>query len=331
MKKQCHVLDKKIDTLRQLYQSDLPMVQIAKRLGVGKTTLEYKIRELGWQRKPRLKKTSINKQKLQELIRLGLSDRKIQEKLHIGRCVLFRYKKELGLYNADQKKVASGKKGSANRAYYKQTGELAECPYLTNVLEKYQAEIIPLLEQGTPKTEIAKQYNVSLSTVFNFIHLYGLKAPIKKVCDNQDQLITQAFQEGKSLEDIAKQLHCCPATIQRKVKEIQLNRPKNTVMKKSFLNDRKAVVQKLYEQGLSGAEMSEKLGISPQNIYQSIKRFQLTRPQKWAEYRSTFKGHDEELLQMRQSGMTLKQIGEHFGVRDNTVFYRLRKLEGANA
>lgn len=42
-------------------------------------------------------------------------------------------------------------------------------------------------------------------------------------------------------------------------------------------------------------------------------------------------GHDKELLQMAQNDMTLKQIEAHFGINDNTIFYHVYKLGGADA
>ena len=321
-----HFLDNRVSELQILYQSNMPVRQIAQKMGVGQTTLCEKIKELGWTRTPRCKKKVVNERKLKELLKLGLSDVQICQKLHIGRYVLSKYKKQLGFYVKDEVRIAASKKAAACRAHYRKKGLRAECPNLTNVLEKYQDEIIPLLEQGTPKTEIAKRYGVCVATVFNFIHLYGIDAPIRKVCDHKEQLIRQAFNEGKTLKDIAKQVKCSPDTLWHKVQEMKLTRAGQAVINKIFLND-----QTLYQQGLSGDEIAEKLHTTNQSIYRCIRRLNLTRPNKWAEYRSTFKGRDTELLQMRQQGMTLKQIGNYFGVKDNTVLYRLRKLEGANA
>ena len=161
--------------------------------------------------------------------------------------------------------------------------------------------------------------------------MYGIHAPIRKACDHKEQLIRQAFHEGKTLKEIAQQVKCSPCTLLHKVQEMKITRSGKSVTKKSFLNDQKELIATLYQQGLSGDEIAAKLHTTNQSIYRCIRRLNLTRPNKWAEYRSTFKGRDTELLQMRQQGMTLKQIGDYFGVKDNTVLYRLRKLEGVNA
>lgn len=329
--KDYHLLEKRMDKLGQLYQTDMTLAEIAHKMGVSQTTICDKIKELGWKRTPRCKKKVVNERKLKELLKLGLSDVQICQKLHIGRYVLSKYKKQLGFYVKDEVRIAASKKAATCRAHYRKEGLRAECPNLTNVLEKYQDEIIPLLEQGTPKTEIAKRYGVCVETVFNFIHLYGIHAPIRKACDHKEQIILQAFHEGKTLKEIAKQVQCSPCTLLHKVQEMKITRSGKSVTKKSFLNDQKELIATLYQQGLSGDEIAAKLHTTNQSIYRCIRRLNLTRPNKWAEYRSTLKGRDTELLQMRQQGMTLKQIGDYFGVKDNTVLYRLRKLEGVNA
>ena len=93
----------------------MTLVEIAKKLNVSRTGLQKKIRELGWTRKSRHKKKLINPKKLKELVELGCSDKQIQEQLNIGRFVLSRYKKELGLYFEDENKVFQGKKGAQNQ------------------------------------------------------------------------------------------------------------------------------------------------------------------------------------------------------------------------
>jgi DNA-binding NarL/FixJ family response regulator len=325
--KQYHILERNIHELKRLYQTDMTLVKIAQTLKVSKTTLQQKIKELGWQRKPCFKKKSINQKKLKELLELGFSDRKIQEKLHIGRYVLIRCKKELGAYSRNTEGVLKGKKGAAYREHYKKTGDKPECPCYSNILEKYSDDVILLLKKGTPRTEIAQKYNVSKSTVFNFIHLYGINEPIKKTCDEHENFIQKAFHDGKTLTEIAKQLNCCPETISRYIRKKGLKRSQKNIIKKSFLNSNRELVFKLYQDGLSGDEIASKLNVSKQSIYSCIKRFKFVRTKKMAEYPSVFKGYDKELLQMRKNGMTLKQIANIFGVKDNTVSRRLKKLE----
>ena len=308
--------------LKRLYRTDMSIEEIAKQLHVGRTTLQQKIRELGLKRPPRIRKKEIDEKLLKDLVKMGVPSVKIAEKLHIHTSTLAKHKKRLGIFCKDKGKTAIGKKGAACRSYYK---EAPECPHKKNILEKYKNVVIPLLEDGVSKIAIARRYGVCVSTVYNFIHLYGLKAPVKKICDDREEQIIEAYTRGKSLENISEQLSCCTNTIRRKLNELELSRPKGSVIKESILNDQKDLVEKLYKQGLSGQEIAEILNVSMTSIYCCIRRFKFSRVQKRAGW-SVFKGHDEELLQMRKSGMTLKEIGKQFGVRDTCVLERLKKL-----
>ncbi|MGN0919611.1 MAG: helix-turn-helix domain-containing protein, partial [Alphaproteobacteria bacterium] len=278
--KQYHLLEKKMKKLKKLYESDMTLVEIAKDLKVSKSTLEQKIKELGWKRKPCYQKKSVNINKLKELLSLGLSDKKIQEKLHIGRIVLVRCKKELGIYLEDEGKVLKGKKGFGNREYYKKTGGRPIPSCASNILEKHFDEVIALLKQGTLRTEIAKKYGVSRSTVFNFINLYGIQAPVKRILDGHEQFIKQSFYEGKSLEEIAAKLKCSASSVARFIKNNHFNRSQKIVLKNSYMNNQKDKIQELFLQGDSYDEIAQKLGVRRASVYQFIKRFKVTTPER---------------------------------------------------
>ena len=175
-----------------------------------------------------------------------------------------------------------------------------------------------------PKTQIARRYHVSTATVYNLIYLYDLKAPVIKKLDKKEDAVKQLFQQGLSYPVISDKLKCSKPTIRCKVKDLQLKR--NTIKINSFLTRQEDVIRKMYMEGASGAEIADKLNVHKISVYNKIKQMKLVRPIKVAEYTSTFKGKEAELIKLRQSGMSLKQIAEIFGVKPNTVFYRLKKL-----
>lgn len=308
----------------------MSLAEIAKKLHVSLSTLKSKIKELGLTRQPRYRKKAINVASFKKSVKMGMPNVKIARKFHLAPSTVIKLKKEYGLAIQDPERISYGKKGAACRTYYKQTGIRPECPTITNILEQYQDTVIPMLENGTPKTEIAKKYGVCISTVYNFIHLYGITAPVRKICDHKEQLITEAFDSGESLEDISQKLNCHAGTIYRKLKDMKLERSQDIIKRKSLLNNQEDKIKNLYNQGVSGPEIARQLGVSYQSVYDFIHRKQFDASQRQVKYCSTFNGHDQELLSMRQKGMTLKQIGDYFGVKSNTVFYRLQKLANMN-
>lgn len=86
------------------------------------------------------------------------------------------------------------------------------------------------------------------------------------------------------------------------------------------------LIKKLRNEGYTNREIAKQLNVHPVWLGKKIKQLELPPPEKKQERNSAMKGHDEELKQMYQSGVLLKDIGEHFGVKYNTVIYRLTKL-----
>lgn len=103
---------------------------------------------------------------------------------------------------------------------------------------------------------------------------------------------------------------------------MELSRPQSAVQRKSILNNQEDKIRQLYKQGLSGKEIAKQMGVSCDSIYRFIHK------NHFAEFKR--QGYDEELLKMRQEGMSLTQIGDYFGVSANTVLYRIRKLQQNN-
>jgi DNA-binding NarL/FixJ family response regulator len=314
--------------LPHLYKTKMTMEEIAKHLHVSLTSLYSKVKELGLTRERRYKKKPIDITLFKELLALGAPDKNIAKKLGVCPDTVIKLKKQYGFATDDEQKISKGKKAAKCRAYYKKTGTRPECPTSTNRLEKYADDIIDLLEAGVAKTEIAKRYGVCPSTVYNFIHLYDIDAPVKKVCDGKEQQIKKAFEAGMSVEKISQKLNCHQQTAYKAVRNLMLSRSQSDIKRKSILNDQEDTIRQLYEKGLSGTAIAELMGVSYPSLYEFIHRKQFER--RPSVHRSIFDGHDEELLQMRQEGKTLKQIGAYFGVGANTVSYRIQKLQAGN-
>lgn len=314
--------------LLHLYETEMSLEQIAKHLHVSLTSLYSKVKELGLTRERRYKKKPIDIKLFKELLALGAPDKNIAKRLGVCPDTVIKLKRQYGFATDDEQKISKGKKAAKCRAYYKKTGTRPECPTSTNRLEKYADDIIDLLEAGVAKTEIAKRYGVCPSTVYNFIHLYDIDAPVKKVCDDKEELIAEAFESGVSLEDISQKVGCSKNTIYLKLKDMRLARDSQNIKRKSLLNNQENTIRQLYEKGLSGTAIAELMGVSYPSLYEFIHRKQFER--RPSVHRSIFDGHDEELLQMRQEGKTLKQIGAYFGVGANTVSYRIQKLQAGN-
>lgn len=213
----CSPLEKEVVSL---FETNLTMSEIAKKLGIGKTTLEKIVKKLGLKRSPRFKYKGYDKKKIVELETLGLTNIDIAKKLGIHVSTLRRIKKNLGILNPTDKTGNIAQKIALSRRYNKLHGIYPDCPNQTNILGKYGDEIIELLKNGISKAEIARRYNVCPATVFNFIYLYGVKAPVVKKCDDIIQL-EQAFKNVVSLKQIAANFNCSEKLVANKIKALQ--------------------------------------------------------------------------------------------------------------
>lgn len=316
--------------LLHLYKSGIPIKEIAEELHISQTSLYSKIKELGLKRERCYKRKSIDVELFKELIELGIPGVEIANRLNICTDTVIKLKKKYGYATEDEQKISKGRKGAICRMYYKHTGIKPYCHTSSNVLGNHASDIMLLLKNGISKTEIAKRYGVCTSTVYNFIHLYDIDAPIKKICDGKEQQIKEAFNAGDSITAISQKLRCHTNTISRTIKKMKLLRAQNIIKRKSILNSNEDKIKELYNKGFSGAAIAKQMGVSQQCVYNFFHRKQMDLTQRKVKYCSTFYGHDDELIKMRQEGMTLKQIGDYFGVKANTVLYRIRKIESGN-
>ena len=316
--------DISVSELKKLYMSELSQLKISKQLNISLTKLRTLIKSYGWIRPTRYKNKGITKRQITELQKIGLSHKIIADKLGICPTTLRRLKKKFGLLEIDISKQQAAYKAKQVKQERILLGLKKEPKYQKNCLEKYVKDIQSLLAQGMSKRDIARRYHVCVATVYNLIYLYDLKAPVIKKLDRQEGAIEQLFKQGLSYPVISEKLNCSKATVYSKVKDLKLKR--STIKINSYLSRHEDIIRKMYMDGASGAEIANTLNVHKITIYNKIKQMKLSCLSKLAEYPSTFKGKDVELIKLRQSGMSLKQIAELFGVKPNTVFYRLKKL-----
>lgn len=320
-------IDSNKQEIINLYDSDLTLEQIAKKLSIGQTTLRNKINEYGLKREPRLRRKAISQEVIQSLEEQGLSYREIAKKLDIHPTNLLRIRKKLGIYNPPQKILEQQAKATKIRAENKKAGIKPEIKHRHNCLEIYLDEILELLYSGVSKAEVAKRYKVHPTTVHNLLALYEIKIPVIKKLDGKENTVKRLFNKGLSFQEIAHRLNCSMITVRTKIKDLNLSRPLSDIKINSRLAKDERLIKKMYKQGCSLQEIGEKVNAHKVWIGVKIRKMGLTRANRYAEYKTKLSGLDKEIIKMRKRGMTYKEIGQFLGVAPNTVMYRLRKLE----
>lgn len=313
--------------LLELYNSDLTLEQIAEKLLVSKSTLRTKINELGLKRTPRFKRKEISKEDIQSLEEQGLSYREIAEKLNIHPVSLLYIRKRLGIYNPPKKEIERQLRATKARLENKKAGIKSEIKYKRNCLELYLDEIVDLLKSGISKAEVARKYNVHPSTVFNLLALYEIDMPVIKKLDGKENVIKRLFSKGLSVQEIANKLECSFSSVDTKIKELNLSREKSDIKINSRLAKEEKLIKKMYEQGCSIQDISEKVKAHPVSVGIKIRKMGLDRDKKISDYRTKLSGQEKEIKKMLKNGKTYKEIGLAFGVSYNTVSNFLKKIE----
>ena len=320
------LLDGRDEEVKKLYNSNLTIKKIAQKLNVSVTVLYEKIASMELERRePRFMVKHLDKRKIIELQKLGLSKVAIAKKLKVGLTKLNRAMLEFNLrqqLSGDELEkfkhtIVKGQKAAKR-------GKKTPSRNKTNKLEPFADDIQQLLLDGITKTAIAERYNVSTGTIYNLIKICNLHAPFIKKLDPKESIIKKLFMDGFTHDDIAQKLNCSTQLVDKKIKELGLARPQIKI--KSPINNNIELVKKLRNEGCSNREIAKQLNVHPVWLGKKIKQLNLPSPDKAQERNSAMKGHDEELKQMYLSGMFLKDIGEHFGVGSTAVIYRLTKL-----
>ena len=283
-------------------------------------------------REPRFMVKHLDKRKIIELQKLGLSKVAIAKKLKVGLTTLNRAMLEFNLrqqLSGDELEkfrhtVVKGQEAAKR-------GKKTPSRNKTNKLEPFANDIQQLLLDGITKTAIAEtktaiaeRYNVSTGTIYNLIKICNLHAPFIKKLDPKESIIKKLFMDGFTHDDIAQKLNCCTQLVDKKIKELGLVRPQIQI--KSPINDNIDLIKKLRNEGHTNIEIAKRLNVHPVWLGKKIKQLGLPQPEKKQERNSAMKGHDEEVKQMYLSGVFIKNIGKHFGVTSTAVVYRLTKL-----
>lgn len=196
--------------------------------------------------------------------------------------------------------------------------------------------------------ELASYYSVSPSTIRCFAYKNGIKvretgnikekeyhlvSPMKQEVKDVE-LLKDLFNKCVSVREISKQLGVCDRAVQRKVKELGLERPKSMKSRIQYdcTYDKKII--ELYEEGKSSTEIGKIVGMSHRSVLNHLQHCGISRRTlSESQFSHNNKSFPDELKSFEtlydmyvENRMSKKEIGLLLNVDPSTVNRALKSF-----
>ena len=248
----------------ELYEADKTQKEIAEILGISINKLKKTLENLLAEGKIE-SKHEIRKKQIRTLCEAGKTQEKIAEILKISPTTVSRYVRELKAEGLDIKKQQRSKKKRKQRK--------------EKIIRKEKARL--LYEDEKTQGKIAKELNISESTVTNYIKELKQEGKIKerpkktKQQQEREEVVRKLYSKKKTYREIAETIGISVSGIYRIVSELKAEGliKERKITKKERLDE----IERLYKAGKTQTEIAKKLGVSPTTINREIKKHGIVR------------------------------------------------------
>ena len=181
-------------------------------------------------------------------------------------------------------------------------------------------EIISEYESGLSTYQLGEKYGVDDSTIYKRLKENGVKL---RSCGGKINLpmkeIISEYQSGLSALKLAEKYGVGDSTIYKRLEENGVKlRPRDSEIDLPM----EEIISE-YESGMSTAQLGEKYGVVKSTIGRKLKENGVKlRPSR---RRERIDLPMEDIISYYESGMTLTQLGEKYGVSYKTIVARLRE------
>ena len=248
----------------ELYKTDKTQKEIAEILGISINKLKKTLENLLAEGKIE-SKHEIRKKQIRTLCEAEKTQEKIAEILKISPTTVSRYVRELKAEGLDIKKQQRSKKKRKQRK--------------EKIIRKEKARL--LYEDEKTQGKIAKELNISESTVTNYIKELKQEGKIKerpkktKQQQEREEVVRKLYSKKKTYREIAETIGISVSGIYRIVSELKAEGliKERKITKKERLDE----IERLYKAGKTQTEIAKKLGVSPTTINREIKKHGIVR------------------------------------------------------
>lgn len=303
------------------------------------------------------RKINISKEQILQLRESGISEKKIIENLGISTATYYKHLKTLGLekrlsiYNEELSKISKDKFEEMLKNHFT-INEICKFFKITttayyNLLEKFNLRqyilganskkvtkelLQELVDMELPIKEICERLSISEPVYYVLVKKLDIQTLYRKnkmrTSEITKEEITKLIESEKTYPEISKILGISQPTLQRLIGKFKIE---TQIMKtKSTLeNITKEKLENLIKSGKKVDEICKKLNISRRNYSTLVNRFGIM-----TEFRKNKAAmaniSKEELQELVDKGLTVKELCKHFNFSDPSAIYRLFKKLNIN-
>ena len=275
------------------YESGLSTYQLAEKYGVSSFTIRERLRENGVKIRP--KKINLPMEEIISEYESGLSVLKLADKYGVNHSVIYKRLEENGVKLRPR----------------------------DNKIKLPMEEVISYYQSGMTTIQLAEKYGVAFNTIGRKLKENGVKLRSRggKINLPMEEIISE-YQSGLSTYQLGEKYGVKSDTIGKRLKENGVKlRPKGRDKSKIKLPMEEVI--SYYQSGMSLKQLGEKYGVSPSAIYRRLKwngvKLRPSRNVKRIDLPV------EEIISHYQSGMTLTQLAEKYGVSYKPIIARLKE------
>ena len=186
------------------------------------------------------------------------------------------------------------------------------------------AQIISEYQSGISPKELGEKYGVSLYCIYEKLKDAGVQKITAKERNMMgfpmEQVISE-YQSGMSMKELGEKYGVSYSTLKTRLKKAGVK--KITAFERNMMSLPTKQIISEYQSGISPKDLSKKYNLSITRIrsllkYEGVKKIT-------ARERNTMRLPMAQIISEYQSGMTMKELGEKYGVGAMIIWYRLKE------
>ena len=186
-------------------------------------------------------------------------------------------------------------------------------------------KMLDLYEQGYTRISIAARFGCCIKTLNRIFDAFDIERRLTqyqpRYTEQDHQRMASMYEQGKSLPEIAEDIGCVPATVNRILNELGIETP--PILPRRFITQaEREEIAHLYQQGKSPSEIATKIGCVPQTIGKILRKLNVPIRLQGVD---AYSAEDQQrMADLYEHGFSLGEIGVGFDCGTGTVMQILR-------